>query len=116
MFFGPLSNAANRGLPDLTVRETIALAPSLVLIFVIGLFPSIFLNQSGPSVGAIIEQYRDGRRAYQDMPEESEQAVLLPRRGGPLERGYPEAPTTMPTEDRAVAHAIVANPNAAGVQ
>lgn len=116
MFFGPVSNAANRGLPDLTVRETIALAPSLVLIFVIGLFPSIFLNQSGPSVGAIIEQYRDGRRAYQDMPEESEQAVLLPRRGGPLERGYPEAPTTTATDDRAVAHAIVANPNAVGVQ
>jgi NADH-quinone oxidoreductase subunit M len=92
MFFGPITNDANRSLPDLTVRESIALAPTVVLIFVIGLFPSLFLNQTSRSVSAAIEQYRDGRIAYQQMPDEATQAILLPRRGGPLERGYPEPP------------------------
>ncbi len=42
VFFGPLDNPKNRRLPDLTRREGIALAPLVVLIFVIGLFPRIF--------------------------------------------------------------------------
>lgn len=92
MFFGPITNDANRSLPDLNVRESIALAPSVVLIFVIGFFPSIFLNQTSQSVGAAIEQYRNGRRAYQEMPVDSTEARLLPREGGALEKGYPEAP------------------------
>ena len=115
MFFGPLSNNANRTLEDLTVRETIALAPAVVLIFVIGLFPSLFLNQSSQSVSAVIEQYRDGRVAYQEMPEDSDRAVLLPRRGGPLERGYPEAPTTGP-EQPVVASAVETKPAIKGAQ
>ena len=36
MFFGPLSNPKNKNLPDLNVRETLALAPLIALIFVIG--------------------------------------------------------------------------------
>ena len=113
MFFGPLTNEANRSLPDLTVRETIALAPALVLIFVIGLFPSLFLNQSSQSVSAALEQYRDGLRAFHDKSEESTQAELLPRRGGPLERGYPEAPDTSSAQPT-VASAVKTNP--AGAQ
>ncbi len=39
MFFGPLTNPKNKHLPDLTVRETLAVAPLIVMIFVIGFFP-----------------------------------------------------------------------------
>ena len=85
----------------------------MVLIFVIGLFPSLFLNQSSQSVTAALEQYRDGISAYHAMPEESNQAELLPRRGGPLERGYPEAPETS-AEQPTVASAVKNNP--AGAQ
>jgi len=115
MFFGPVTHDANRGLPDLTVRESIALAPSVVLIFVIGLFPSIFLNQTSQSVGAALEQYRNGRRAYQEMPDESTQATLLPRQGGALEKGYPEPPSgsSTPAPLAQSAKTVVA---AAGVQ
>ncbi len=115
MFFGPLSNNANRSLPDLTVRETVVLAPAIILIFVIGLFPSIFLDRSSQSVTAVIEQYKDARRAYQDMPDDSNRAVLLPRRGGPLEQGYPEDPSAIP-ELPTVASAVEAKPNSAGGQ
>jgi NADH-quinone oxidoreductase subunit M len=101
MFFGPITNEANRTLKDLTVRETIALAPSVVLIFVIGLFPSIFFNKTSQSVAAVVSQYRDGRRAYQAVSDEATQATLLPRRGGPWEVGYPEPPSA--TADGAMA-------------
>ncbi len=115
MFFGPLSNDANRSLPDLNVRETIALAPAVVLIFVIGLFPSLFLNQSSQSVTAVLDQYHEGIKAYHAMPEESVQPTLLPRRGGPLERGYPEAPDTSAVSP-ALASAVTTKTNPAGAQ
>ncbi len=58
MFFGPLSNPKNKHLPDLTVRETLALAPLVVMIFVIGLFPSIFLDRMKDSVQLSYNQFK----------------------------------------------------------
>jgi len=58
VFFGPLTNPKNKHLPDLTVRETLALAPLVVMIFVIGLFPSIFLDRMKDSVSLAYEQFK----------------------------------------------------------
>jgi NADH-quinone oxidoreductase subunit M len=91
MFFGPLTNDKNRGLNDLNVRETLALAPLIALVFVIGLFPNIFLSRTAEATTAVIDRFRAGREAYQDIGT-SRESVLQPRRGGPLERGYPEPP------------------------
>jgi NADH-quinone oxidoreductase subunit M len=44
MFFGPV-NKENRRMPDLNARELVSLAPLAMMIFVIGLFPNIFLSQ-----------------------------------------------------------------------
>jgi NADH-quinone oxidoreductase subunit M len=57
MFWGPLSNPENQGLPDLTARERWALAPLLVLIFYIGLFPSRMLSDMKPSVDRFAAEY-----------------------------------------------------------
>jgi len=92
MFFGPLSNPKNKGLPDVNVRETVALAPLIALIFVIGLFPNIFLDRMHDSVASVVEGYSDGRKAYMDMDPEATVAKLRPRKGGVLETGYPEPP------------------------
>lgn len=62
MFFGPLSNPKNKNLPDLSVRETLALAPLIALIFVIGLFPNLFIERTRESVGSVIESYQRGAR------------------------------------------------------
>jgi NADH-quinone oxidoreductase subunit M len=59
VFFGPLSNPKNRHLPDLTARETLALAPLVAMIFVIGLFPSIFLDRMKDSVLLSYKQFKD---------------------------------------------------------
>jgi NADH-quinone oxidoreductase subunit M len=45
MFFGPITKAENKHLKDLTRRELVSLAPLVAMVFVIGLFPNIFLSQ-----------------------------------------------------------------------
>lgn len=92
MFFGPLTNPKNAHLSDLNVRETIALAPLVALIFIIGLFPSLFLDRTRDSVQVVLERYTEGRKSFQEMDPSSTVARLLPRRGGSLETGYPEPP------------------------
>jgi NADH-quinone oxidoreductase subunit M len=92
VFFGPLKNPANQQLTDLNVRETVALAPLVVLVFVIGLFPKLFLDPMQESVTSVVENFRDGRIEYLKQSPEATRAVLLPRRGGNREIGYPEAP------------------------
>ena len=58
MFFGPLTHPKNKHLPDLTVRETLALAPLVIMIFVIGLFPSILLDRMKDSVNLAYNQFK----------------------------------------------------------
>jgi NADH-quinone oxidoreductase subunit M len=58
MFFGPLTNPKNKHLPDLTVRETLAVAPLIVMIFVIGFFPSIFLDRMKDAVQLEYNQFK----------------------------------------------------------
>jgi len=45
MFFGPVTKKENARLSDLSAREIVSLAPLAMIIFVIGLFPNIFLSQ-----------------------------------------------------------------------
>jgi NADH-quinone oxidoreductase subunit M len=45
MFFGPITKPENKTLHDINRREILGVAPLIVLIFVIGLFPNIFLSR-----------------------------------------------------------------------
>jgi NADH-quinone oxidoreductase subunit M len=92
MFYGPLDNPKNQALKDLNTRETIALAPLLAMVFVIGLFPATLLSRMTPSVESVLDRYESKRQAWLQMTPEVTEARLLPRRGGPLEVGYPEPP------------------------
>jgi NADH-quinone oxidoreductase subunit M len=49
-FFGPLNNPKNKHLTDISPRETLAVAPLIVMVFVIGFFPGIFLDRMKPAV------------------------------------------------------------------
>jgi NADH-quinone oxidoreductase subunit M len=106
VFFGPLSNPKNEHLEDLNVRESVSLAPLVVLIFVIGFFPSLLLDRMGDSVTSAINRYVEGRALYLDHQGDS-QAALRDLRGAndPLEIGYPKAP---------VSEGVAANDTAAG--
>ena len=54
VFFGPVTNAVNRQLRDLSVREVLAVAPIIVLIFWIGLFPKPFLDRIEPTTQLLL--------------------------------------------------------------
>jgi NADH-quinone oxidoreductase subunit M len=50
---GPLDKPANQRLLDLTPREVLVLAPLVVMMFVIGIYPNLFLKQFDQSVRGI---------------------------------------------------------------
>ncbi|MBN2044322.1 MAG: NADH-quinone oxidoreductase subunit M [Anaerolineales bacterium] len=54
MFLGPLTNEKNENLKDLNWREIVTLAPLLVMIFWIGLYPKPFFDLIGPTVEALV--------------------------------------------------------------
>jgi hypothetical protein len=72
-------------------REIIAIAPLIALIFVIGWFPNLFTSRMTEGVETVIDRYRAHRSAWLDA-RDATYATIAPRRGGPLERGYPEDP------------------------
>jgi len=62
VMFGPLSGWENKGLPDLSRRELVALAPLLALILLLGLAPGPALDRAGPAVAraaAAVAPYLD---------------------------------------------------------
>lgn len=76
VFFGKLSNPKNQQLKDITPREALAIAPLVILIFVIGFFPSLFLDRMRPAVETYQAQFVKVYTNTQDTPVA---ARLLPR-------------------------------------
>ena len=56
VYQGEITREENRHIKDLTVREWLILSPLIVLIFVMGLFPTPFLDIARPSVGRFVAQ------------------------------------------------------------
>ncbi len=54
VMFGPVTNEKNRGLPDLTKREFWTLAPVIILIIWIGVYPNTFLRKLDMSVSELL--------------------------------------------------------------
>jgi NADH-quinone oxidoreductase subunit M len=80
MFWGPLDKPENQGLPDLTGREGLALAPLVLLIFWIGLYPKPVLSRMEASVGAMALEYTAKLKASDADPDTRHmlQAALVP--------------------------------------
>jgi NADH-quinone oxidoreductase subunit M len=53
VIFGEAKNPANLKLADLSGREKLLLAPAIALIFVMGIYPGLFLSQSDSAVKSI---------------------------------------------------------------
>jgi NADH-quinone oxidoreductase subunit M len=68
VMFGPLTNPANRNLPDLSKREVLVFVPILVMCFVMGLYPKPFLNRMEPSVLAYLNRMHE-KMAVVERPE-----------------------------------------------
>jgi NADH-quinone oxidoreductase subunit M len=63
VFQGPLDNPENQRLTDMTPREFAVMAPLVVLMFVLGIFPNLFLRQFDQSTRAIALKVAEQGRA-----------------------------------------------------
>jgi len=63
LFFGPITNEANRTMPDLNAREVALLMPLLVLMFVLGFAPDSFLKKSESTTLFMLETIEQKRAA-----------------------------------------------------
>jgi NADH-quinone oxidoreductase subunit M len=70
MFWGPLDKPENEGLPDLTGREGLALAPLVLLIFWIGLYPQPLLSRMQAAVGTMAFEYTAKLKTSDRYPDE----------------------------------------------
>jgi NADH-quinone oxidoreductase subunit M len=94
MFWGPLDKPENEGLPDVTPRETIALAPLVLLVFWIGLYPTPFLSRMDGAVDVMTREYTAKLSASDKNPDRRgilERAPLAGEDGEDEPEG--EAPT-----------------------
>jgi NADH:ubiquinone oxidoreductase subunit 4 (subunit M) len=55
VFHGTLRHEKNKGLPDLSVREWLVLAPLVVFMFWLGVAPGLVLDKIGPSLDRVLE-------------------------------------------------------------
>jgi len=56
VFFGPLTNAKNKSLKDLSWRETLVLIPFIIAVFWIGLAPQGLLTKMDKSVSSLLQR------------------------------------------------------------
>jgi NADH-quinone oxidoreductase subunit M len=57
VIFGPLKNPANEKLTDLNARELLLLAPILILILLMGVYPRPFLQRIEPAVALTLKKF-----------------------------------------------------------
>jgi NADH-quinone oxidoreductase subunit M len=57
VILGPLKNPANEKLPDLNARELLLLAPILILIVLMGVYPQPFLRRIEPAVSLTLKKF-----------------------------------------------------------
>ena len=70
-FFGPLTNDKNKVLPDLSLREIVVLMPMVVMTFVMGLFPSVFLKPMEASVDRFVGEVMDHAWVHEEMLDDT---------------------------------------------
>jgi NADH-quinone oxidoreductase subunit M len=80
VMFGPLSNARNRDLKDLSAREVAVFVPVVIMAFVLGIYPAPFLSTIDPAVKRTVAQFQakyavavDDGDAPKMMPEPNAQ-------------------------------------------
>jgi NADH-quinone oxidoreductase subunit M len=98
MFFGPLTKDENRALKDVNARELVALAPLTMMIFVIGLFPNVFLSQIKDAAARVQSDF-EARVIANPAPTfyEGPIKLLSPRPEQPAQRAsQPAAPAAPP--------------------
>ena len=81
VMFGELTNPKNQKLADLNAREIVIMVPLLIMIFVMGVYPTPFLDKMSPAIDRVILLSKTKKVAMVDTvaPVEAQTApVVLP--------------------------------------
>ena len=81
VFFGPVKHKENQHLPDINGRELVAAFPLVLVAFIIGIFPRIFLNPMHDACTRVREELEE--RIYMHPPPDFQRGpIALSRRRG----------------------------------
>jgi len=86
-FFGELTEAANAQMADLNAREFGLMVPLIVLMFVLGFYPTPFLQQTAPTTDFLLETVEEKRMAIEAQANDEPTTAETPRKvpSAPLE-------------------------------
>jgi NADH-quinone oxidoreductase subunit M len=78
VMFGPVTNEKNRGLRDLTGREFWTLAPVLLFILWLGVYPNPFLRKLDGSVAEVLQRVRTTVAEGKRVPLQDPATLVVP--------------------------------------
>jgi NADH-quinone oxidoreductase subunit M len=76
MFYGPVTNPANKNLTDLDARERVSLWPLALAALAMGVVPNLWLRFINPSVAYALTQFNNGLRASAPAATHVTQALI----------------------------------------
>src|SRR6266702_135880 len=79
VMFGELDNPKNQVLADLNAREIVIMVPLLVMIFVMGVYPTPFLNKMAPAIDRLVQQGTQKQVAQTILPLAPMQMQMAPQ-------------------------------------
>ena len=74
ILFNRLDDPENRAMPDLSRREAGILAPLVLLMILLGVYPGPVLERMEPAVEAVLEHMEDGGAALAAPPGDAVQS------------------------------------------
>lgn len=77
LFWGPLDNPANEEMSDLNGREIGILVPLAVLMLILGLYPTPFLQRSEPAVQSILEMVQEKRLSADNADQQDAEELVI---------------------------------------
>jgi NADH-quinone oxidoreductase subunit M len=77
--FGPITHQENQELKDLSGRELAVLAPLIVAIFAMGIFPNFFFDRLEPSISRFLA--RSGAPVAEVEPPTMHAGLETPAKG-----------------------------------
>jgi len=77
--FNALDRPANRNVPDLNAREILVLAPLVLLILWLGVYPKPVLDKMAPAAERLASGMETARAAYVALPPSVGEVAASPR-------------------------------------
>jgi NADH-quinone oxidoreductase subunit M len=91
VMFGELTNPKNKELKDLNAREIVVMAPLILMIFVLGLYPKLILDSMAPSIDKMISVTK-AKQQIVAAPATPTAGMMPAGQSMPMPTGHPSVP------------------------